>query len=547
MSYKHRRLMRRRLERYHDLLTKQLRPMIEDAAAAIAESTTATTTDNPESDDTDQNIEDDSDTTSDDTDEDSDEDLCEWEHTKDKSSKESCARLTKWRCGVKRKVIWEDDTPGHCKNPDKGSVRRELGQHDDDTASSSTEASNIEHVGVDKDADTSGTSSRGFSVPIWDGPASNTNNVSGEPEEADDGDDTSDGSETSITVMLNQTTPDSESSTDEASEDLTTPPSSPCRETFITESPIIMNYPSHQASILGKCTVIDYSQFGPADFSFSRQFIQFECGTPLDIFPFHCLPTPSPGTTYYCSTPSIFSCSSVYSIYSTSSISSQPCFTVSPAELKFFNKHVEEVGFMIQCIDYQFKMQEYRQEIRKQDRFRKREAEIEEQMKMFQWSHGVTSQWDRQEGVGEADTYEDSAEETGHQGSGTSGELTSSGLDDEQSAATSCEDVEIPDTSELVELRMDCGSHKDKGDLDSVWPEDIGEDDNVEEDWNWSAKLTELKEKVHPHQPVRPSPLRMGYTPDDMIWEEMVEEAEYLSFYGHQSKKDKLGRRYWRL
>lgn len=524
MSYEHRLLMRRRLELYHDLLTEQLRPRIEAAAAVTAEATTEATTDNPESDDTDRNIEDDTD--------DSDEDLCEWEHTENKSSEESCARVTEWRCGVERNGIWEDDTPDHRKNPDKGPVRGEMEQHDDDETSPSTEVSDIEHFGGDSNADRSGKSHRRYSAPIWGALAANTINKPGELEEAADGDNTPSRSETAkregyITVLLDQTAPVSESSADEAPEGLTTPPSSPCRASSVTTSPVTINEPSHQTSLLGKTTVIDYSQLISAETLQRSKSVP-----PRNLFLSRCPPTPPPDTTSF------------------ASCSSQLRFTVTPAELKFFNRHIEEVAYMIRGIDYQFQMQEYRQEMRRQSRRRKRRAEVKEQLELIEWDNGVVpEEWNNTGGKGEAEMVEEAADEIGHRSWNTSGQWTSGGLQEVESIDKNWEGVDNPGSSEPVEIEEGCGTYGYEDDLDSVWPEDVGEDDNMKEEWDfaWSSKLMEVKENIHLHQPTKPSPLRKGYTPDDMVWEEAVEEAEYLSFYGHQPKKDKRGRRYWRL
>ncbi|KAJ4417646.1 hypothetical protein N0V85_001756 [Neurospora sp. IMI 360204] len=436
MSYEHRCLMRRRLELYHDILTEQLRPRIEAAAAA--------TTEHHDSD-ADQYIDDDTDNT-DDTD-DSDEDLCEWEHAENKPSEESYARITQWRCGLEVNRVWEKDAPDYCENTEKGSDQVELEQQDDNEAFPITGVHHVEHSGSRSSADTSVQTSH---------PQSN---------------------------------------------------------------------------------LINHSLSLPTNSRLSQSNLRSKSLPPLNLLLSHCPPTPPPET----------------SSTSTSTYS-QLRFTVTQAELDFFYKHIEQIEYMIRGIDYQFQMQEYRNEVRRQNWRRRRRAEVEEKLMFIAWGNEMPSE-DWSNGacmeVDEAELVDETMEDTGHQSrenAAVTGEWDSGGL----------EGADDPNSHGRGELGDGCGTDGDGQDGESVGAEGAGDEDAVvaEEDgssengWDsaWSSTWSEQpEEKTQLHQPPQRSPLRKGYTPDDMVWEEAVAEAKYLSFYGHQFKKDERGRRYWRL
>lgn len=532
MSYEYRCLMRRRLELYHDLLTEQLRPRIEAAAAAAA--TTDATTDHPDSD-TDQCIDDDVDNT-DDTD-DSDEDLCEWEHAENSSSEESYARVTQWRCGLERNGIWEDDASDHGENDEKRSDQVELEQQDD-RVSTTTEVHHFEHTDKGKAMDTSVHYSGGPLTPLSAAFALDYITKGKEQGHMDDGKNTFSGPETTKregdnTARPQQMASGSEPSKDDSPDKFTTPPSSPCREYSVTASPISTDERNHPTSHRQPNLTL-FMPINSRLFQLPRRSKSLPL---LNLLPSHCPPTPPPDTSS--------SAASTYSL--------RP-FTVTPAEHRFFNRHIEQVEYMIRGIDYQFQMQEYRNEIRRQNRRSRRRAEVEERMREIECSNRMPSEdWScNSVGFGEAQWTEGATEETQHQSwenDAVSPQSNSAGLQGDESADTEREGTTKPILYRQGDWGETYGTDGHEDDVDSVWPDGAGEDDGCETGWGsaWSATQLEPEEKIQLHQPTNPSPLRNGYTPDDMVWEEAVAEAEYLSYYGHQSKRDECGRRYWRL
>ncbi|KAK1774220.1 hypothetical protein QBC45DRAFT_46882 [Copromyces sp. CBS 386.78] len=536
MSYEHRCLMRRRLELYHDLLTEQLRPRIEAAAAATIEATT----DQPVSD-TDQYIDENPEDTddTDDTD-DSDEDLCEWEHAENQSSEESYARVTQWRCGLESNGIWEDDAPDLGENAEKGSDQVELEQQDGDEASTTTQVHHFEHAATGNAVDTSVRNSGGPLTPLSVAFAlDHIAKIEGQGH-MDDGKNTPSGPETTKREADNTARPQqmksgSESSKGDSLNKFTTPPSSPCHESSVTASPVSINEGNNPTS-LGQPNFSSHFQSIPTTSKLFQSARRSKSLPPLNLLPSHCPPTPPPDTS-----------SSSASTYSPLD------FTVTPAELKFFNKHIEQVAYMIRGMDYQFQMQEYRNEVRRENRRMRRRAEVEESLREIEWSNKVPAEeWSSVAGMDAAEWAEGTTKETEHQSwenDAVTPESNSGGLEGDQSADLKGQGVNEPLLYRQGQWGQTYGTDGREDDVDSVWPDGAGEDDGCEIGWDsaWSSTQLELQEKIQLHQPTKPSPLRKGHTPDDMVWEDAVAEAEYLSCYGHQSKKDERGRRYWRL
>lgn len=152
----------------------------------------------------------------------------------------------------------------------------------------------------------------------------------------------------------------------------------------------------------------------------------------------------------------------------------------------------------------------------------------------------------------------DGTEHQSWENTAVTGEWDSGGLEGDESADAKEEGDDDPSSHRPGEKGEGCGTDGHREDGESVGADGAGDEDAVvaEEDgssengWDsgaWSSTWSEPEEKTQLHQPTQRSPLRKGYTPDDMVWEEAVAEAEYLGFYGHQFKKDERGRRHWRL
>lgn len=531
--------MRRRLELYHDLLTEQLRPRIEAAAAATAEAVT----DNPDSD-TDQCVDDNDTDDTDDTD--SDEDLCEWEHAENESPGESCARVAQWCCGLERNGIWEDDDPDHGRSDATGSDQVDLDQQDGNQDSSTTAVQRSGHADKDKAVDASVQKSGGPLTPLSVALVLNHIAKAEEQGQADDGKTLSSGPETTRREVVNTVNPQLIASSSElsqgASSEKLTPPSSPCREASVITSPVSADEGNDQ-TCLGKPALSNHPH-SILTTSMLLQSPRRSKSLPLaNLLPSHCPPTPPPDTS---------SSSSVTSTYSI------PRFTVTQAELNFFNHHIEQVAYMIRGIDYQFQMQEYRNDIRRHNRRKRRREEIEQWLALMELGNEAPAgEWSSGTGWDEVGWTQGAAGETEHQsceGIATTEEWDFGALGEDGSTDTNTEEV-VDDTSPIMytqggwagETYGTDGQHED--DVDSIWPDDGG---GVDEGWDsgWdstgclSTEPMEPEEKTQLHQPAKPSPLRMGYTPEDLAWEDAVAEANYLSSYG---KRDEHGRRYWRL
>ncbi|KAK3501462.1 hypothetical protein B0T13DRAFT_463423 [Neurospora crassa] len=541
MSYEHRCLMRRRLELYHDLLTEQLRPRIEAAAAA------ATENENPDSG-TNEYIDDDTDNT-DDTD-DSDEDLCEWDHAENKSSGESYARVTQWRCGLERNEVSETDAPDYCEQTEEGSGQVDLRQQDNNNAACLTaDVRHIEQACSGNAADTSMRNCGGPLTPLLATLPSYPMARNQEQGQEEDGETASSSFETTKREASNIASPDQGNSSlkatrDDSSDKFTASPRSPCRELSVTTSPVPMNKDNHTASILRQSNLINQSRPILTTSKLSQSPRRSKSLPPLNFLPSHCPPTPPPDS------------SSPTSTYSPLRL------TVTPAQLAFFYRHIQQVEKMISEIDYQFQMHNYRDEVRRQNRRRRIRAEVEERMRIIDWSNDIPGEdWGSVAGMNGIELVEESAEEIGQQSWENDNVVAvwdTGGLEGNQPADTEKEGGHDPSSYEPGGVRDGCATDGHGEEDDSVWVDGAG-DENVdaaadgtssdETGWNcaWSSTCLEPEKKTQPHQPTKSSSLRKGYTPDDMVWEEAVAEAEYLKSFGHHFKKDKRGRRYWRL
>ncbi|KAK3499419.1 uncharacterized protein B0T23DRAFT_16981 [Neurospora hispaniola] len=541
MSYEHRCLMRRRLELYHDLLTEQLRPRIEAAAAATTEN------ENPDSG-TDQYIDDDTDN-SDDTD-DSDEDLREWDHAENKSSEESYARVTQWRCGLERNKVCETDALNHCGQTEEGSGQVDLRQQDNKyEACLTAEVRHIEQARSGTAADMSMQNLGGPLAPLLATLPLNHMAKNEEQGQADDGETASSSFETTEREASNIPLPDQGNSSSEASKDdfsnkFNTPPSSSCRESSVTASPVPINKGNDPTSLLRQSNLINQSQPIPTTLKLSQSPRRSKSLPPLNFFPSRCPPTPPPDTS------------------SSTSTYSPLRFTVTPAQLEFFYEHIHEVEYMIRGIDYQFQMHEYRDEVRRQNRRRRIRTEVEERMRIIEWNNDIPGEdWGSVTGMDETELVEESAEEIGQQSWENDTVVAvwdTGGLEGNQPTDTEGEGDDDPSSYEPGGVGDGCATDGHGEEDDSVWVDGAGDENAAaaadgsssdETGWNcaWSSTCLESEKKTQPHQPTKSSSLRKEYTPDDMVWEEAVAEAEYLKSFGHHFKKDKRGRRYWRL
>ncbi|KAL0465495.1 hypothetical protein QR685DRAFT_130917 [Neurospora intermedia] len=547
MSYEHRCLMRHRLELYHDLLTEQLRPRIEAAAAAATENEHPVSGTKQYRDD-DTNKSDNTDDT-DDSD-DSDEDLCEWDHTENKSSEESYARVTQWRCGLERSEVSETDAPDYCVQTGEGSNQVELRQQDKKYAACLT--AEVRHIEQARSGTAAHRSLQDFGGPLAPLLAALPSNPMAKTEEhgqEDDGETASSSFETTEREASNVALPDQGNSSSEASKDglpgkFTASPRSPCRESSVTASPVSMKNSSHTTSILRQSNLINQSQPILTTSKLAQSPRRPKSLPPLNFLPSHCPPTPPPDS-------------------SSSTFTYSPLrFTVTPAELAFFYRHIQQVETMISKIDYHFQMHNYRDEVRRQNRRRRIRAEVEEQMGIIEWSNGIPGEdWGSVAGMDGTELIEESAEEIGQQSWENDTVVAgwdSGDLEGNQPADTQGKGDDDHSSYEPGGVGDGCATDGHGEEDDSVWADGAGDEtaaaaangtSSDETGWNcaWSSTCLESEKKTQPHQPTKSSPLRKGYTPDDMVWEEAVAEAEYLERFGHHSKKDKRGRRYWRL
>lgn len=183
-------------------------------------------------------------------------------------------------------------------------------------------------------------------------------------------------------------------------------------------------------------------------------------------------------------------------------------------------------------------------------------------MGIIEWNNDIPGEdWGSVAGMGGTELVEESAEEIGQQSWENTTVVSGWGsgdLEGNQPADTQKEGDDDHNSHEPSGMEDGCATDGHGEEDDSVWADRAGDKnaaaaaDGSSSDhtgWNcaWPSIWLESEKKTQPHQPTKSSSLRKGYTPDDMVWEEAVAEAEYLRSFGHQFKKDKRGRRYWRL